>query len=225
MRFDVQDWGLCEYTAAQRRQHELLAARMRGTCPDTLVLVEHPPVFTIGKQGSTSNILIPREQLSIPVLHVERGGDITYHGPGQLVAYPIFLLPAGRRDVKSFLRMLENAIAAACAAFGARPVTIEGLTGVWIATDDGPARRPAWHGERKIASLGCAFKQWISYHGVAVNIENDVTPFSYIHLCGLRGKQAIALKDCCTRPVSLAAFKSGFVSALEKQWHEFCANN
>jgi len=225
MRFDVQDWGLCEYAAAHARQRELLAARMRGACGDTLVLVEHPPVFTIGKQGSASNILVPREQLTIPVLHVERGGDITYHGPGQLVAYPMFQLPPGRRDVKPFLRMLEDAIVAACTTFGARAVTIEGLTGVWIAADDGPPRRPAWNGERKVASLGCAFKQWISYHGVAVNIENDLTPFSYIHLCGLRGKQAVALNDCCARPVSLAAFKPVFVAALEEKWNEFCTIN
>jgi len=222
MPFDLQDWGLCPYGDAQARQRELLAARMRNACGDTLVLVEHPPVFTIGKQGSTANILVSADQLTIPVVHVERGGDITYHGPGQLVAYPIFLLPPGRRDVKSFLRALEDAIVAACRAFGAPALTIEGLTGVWIANDDGPARRPHWHGEKKIASLGCAFKQWIGYHGLAVNIDNDLTPFSYIHLCGLRGKQAVSLKDCCAAPVTLAAFKPVFIRCMETMWNEFC---
>ncbi|MCX7847521.1 MAG: lipoyl(octanoyl) transferase LipB [bacterium] len=225
MRFEVQDWGLCDYSDALARQHAILDARIHGTCNDTLILVEHPPVFTIGRQGSLANLLVPPQQLHIPVVRVERGGDITFHGPGQLVAYPIFALPTRRRNVRSFLRMLENTVAIACASFGANPVLINGLTGVWIATDQGPYQRHSWLGERKIASLGCAFKHWVCYHGVSVNVENDLTPFSFIHLCGLPGKQPIALKDCATRPVSLASFKSVFVQTLEKQWHDFCTSN
>lgn len=223
MRLEVQDWGTCEYTQALARQKHLLAARIQGLIPDTLVLVEHPPVFTIGKQGSVSNILVPRDSLSIPVHHVERGGDITYHGPGQIVAYPIFALPLGRRDVKAFIRMLEDVLVATCRVFGARAVTIEGLTGVWVASDNHLAHRHEWHGERKIASIGCAFKRWVSYHGIALNVTTDLVPFSYINLCGLPGKQPISLIHCATRPVTLAAVKRVFISLLEDHWHAYCS--
>ena len=140
----LSDWGTRPYGESLSAQRDLVAQRIRGDCGDTLVFVEHPAVFTLGRQGGRANILVSDDVLRahhIDVVEVERGGDITYHGPGQLVAYPIFRLPEGRRDIKSFMRALEQAVVRTCGDFGVSAKPIEGLAGVWV-------------GERKICSMG-----------------------------------------------------------------------
>ena len=214
---------MCPYEEARTRQRELLERRINGQCSDTLVLVEHPPVFTIGRQGSRANILVSDAVLAekaITVLEVERGGDITYHGPGQLVAYPIFQLPEGHRNVKAFIRNIEDAVARTCRHFGVQAVTIEGLTGVWVGADspDG-THLSCWKGEKKLASIGLAFRKWISYHGVALNVCGDMTPFTYMHLCGLKGKQAISLAAAAGREIGLDEVKPIFIQQIQELWN------
>ncbi len=219
--FEVLDWGLRPYRAAQAAMTALLHERIAGSRADTLVLVEHPPVLTIGRQGSRANILVADEvlqQRGIAVLEVERGGDITFHGPGQLVAYPIFHLPPGHRNVKAFLHLIEGVIVTVCRQCGAPACTIAGLTGVWIGAGDVGEQRAAWGGEKKVASLGLAFKAWTSYHGVALNVNCDLTPFAFINLCGLKGKQAINLNDATPQPVAMARVKTMFVETFHQVW-------
>ncbi len=214
-----------EYRAALAAQRDILARRISGTCGDTLVLTGHPAVLTIGRQGSADNITVSSETLrarGIEVLEVERGGDITFHGPGQLVAYPIFRLPRYRRDVKAFIRAIERAVVATCREFGAPAVTIEGLTGVWTGRDNGRMLHLAeWSGEKKIASIGLAFKRWTSYHGVALNVSGDLAPFSYIHLCGLKGKTATSLAEATGRRADIEEVKRRFVRHMREMWREF----
>lgn len=225
MNFEVLHLGLTDYEKARALQLELVTKRLSGAIPNTLVITEHPKVFTIGRTGSRSNILVPEAKLkeeNIQVINVERGGDITYHGPGQLVAYPIFLLPKGRRDLKSFLRLLEQSVIETAATFGAKTCSIEGLTGVWE-SPTGERYLPSWHGERKLTSMGLAFRRWVSYHGLALNVEADLTPFSYMNLCGLVGKRPVNLKDLATREVSMKKVCEVLIKEIQKQvapWEE-----
>lgn len=225
MNFEVLNIGLTDYEKARALQLELVEKRLRGEIPNTLVLTQHPKVFTIGRTGSRSNILVPEAKLkaeNIQVINAERGGDITYHGPGQLVAYPIFLLPKGHRDLKSFLRLLEQSVIETAATFGARTCSIEGLTGVWE-SPTGETYLPSWHGERKLTSMGLAFRRWVSYHGLALNVETDLTPFSYMNLCGLVGKRPVNLKDLAAREVSMEVVSEVLVNEIKKlvaPWEE-----
>jgi lipoate-protein ligase B len=224
--FDVIDWGCRSYLEGYAGQKELLKARLCGEAGDTLVLVEHAPVFTIGRQGSRDNILVGPEFLKekgIEVLEIERGGDITYHGPGQLVAYPIFHLAEGRRDVKRFFRELERVIIRTCRRFAVPAVTIEGLTGVWIGNDSTSGTHiAAWQTERKIASIGLAFKKWTSYHGIALNVCGDLAPFTYMHLCGLKGKQAISLSEAAGKKITIEQVKPVFIEEMRTMWNGLC---
>lgn len=222
--FSVIDRGLCSYTDAHAEMLALLRERLSGVRTDTLLVCEHPPVLTIGRQGSRANIRVAEEALharGIDVIDVERGGDITFHGPGQLVAYPIFTLPAGRRNVKMFIRSVEQALVRTCRHFGAPACTIAGLTGVWIGPDDRGEQRTAWDGECKVASLGFAFKAWTSYHGIALNVACDLTAFDLIHLCGLRGKLAINLSEAAKQPLTVAAVAPMFIATMRDLWHAY----
>ena len=207
MNIKIIDWGKKDYGDALNAQRELLELRIYDKIPNTLVLTEHPAVFTIGRQGSVENILVGNEKLkeeNIKTLNVERGGDITYHGVGQLVAYPIFKMPEGHRNIKKFFRMIEKSVVETCREFGANAVTIEDLTGVWVGPPDSEiVGQPGlkenhlkkWTNEKKICSIGLAFKKWTSYHGVALNVNCNLKPFSYMHLCGLKGKEATSLEE------------------------------
>ena len=219
MEFEVLDLGLTRYADAHAKQLELLKKRIAGEIPDTLILTEHHKVFTLGKTGHISNILVPKEKLekeNIEVVNVERGGDITYHGPGQLVAYPIFFLPKGRRDLKSFLRLLEQSVIETAKTFQAKTCVIDGLTGVWE-SKTGEEHLTSWHGERKLTSMGLAFKNWVSFHGLALNVEADLTPFSYMNLCGLVGKRAVNLRDLTNDTFTFDNVKNTLVEEIRKQ--------
>ena len=219
MVFEVLDLGLTRYENAHAKQLELLQKRIAGKIPDTLVLTEHHKVFTLGKTGHISNILVPKEKLeqeNIEVVNVERGGDITYHGPGQLVAYPIFFLPKGRRDLKSFLRLLEQSVIETAKTYQAKTCVIDGLTGVWE-SKTGEEHLTSWHGERKLTSMGLAFKNWVSFHGLALNVEADLTPFSYMNLCGLVGKRPVNLRDLTNDTFTFNNVKNTLVEEIRKQ--------
>ena len=175
--------GCVEYRRALELQLSRVDCRARGETPDTLLLLTHPHVYTFGRTGEQANLLVAEEDLTregIPVERVARGGDVTYHGPGQLVGYPIVLL--ARPDVHRFVRSLESALIEALAVFGVSSRRIEGMTGVWV-------------GEKKIASIGVGVKRWITYHGFALNVTTDLSYFGRIHLCGLKGREATSLAE------------------------------
>jgi len=153
-------------------QQDLVASRQSGSIPDTLILVEHPDVITLGRSAKPSNVLCPGE---IPVVSIERGGDVTYHGPGQLVAYPIFLLREDERDLHRFLRSLEEVLVRTLADFGLAGIREPGKTGVWIAREGA---------SRKLASIGVAVRKWVTLHGLALNVTTDLTRFGAINPCG-----------------------------------------
>jgi lipoyl(octanoyl) transferase len=152
-----------------------LASRIAGDVADALLLVEHDEVITVGRRpGAAANLVAPGD---VPVVEVERGGDVTYHGPGQLVGYPVVALAPGERDVGRYLRALEDALGAALAELGVKGAGRRaGLTGVWV----GGAERP-----RKIASIGIAVRRWVTWHGFALNVTTDLARFHTIQPCGL----------------------------------------
>jgi lipoyl(octanoyl) transferase len=175
--------GCLEYRRALDLQLSFVDRRVRGETPDTLLLLTHPHVYTFGRAGDPANLLVPQDALAtegIAVERVGRGGDVTYHGPGQLVGYPIVFL--ARPDVHRFVRSLEDALIEALDAFDIPACRIEGLTGVWA---DG----------KKIASIGIGVKRWVTYHGFALNVSTDLSYFHRIHLCGLKGREATSMAE------------------------------
>lgn len=182
---EVRDLGLMEYAQAWQLQKRLVVERVEGKIPDTLLLVEHPPVITMGSSARPEAMLLP-----LPVYKVERGGDITYHGPGQLVGYPIIHLGERGLKVRNYLRLLESVLIEAVAPLGVSGERLEGFTGVWA-------------GGRKIASIGVAVKQQVSYHGFALNVNCDLKHFRLIYPCKLEPEQISSLSQHLGRPVSM----------------------
>jgi lipoyl(octanoyl) transferase len=166
------DLGVREYAEVLRMQRELVAARQAGTALDTLIVVEHPEVITLGRNAKPENVLGAGD---IPVVAIERGGDVTLHGPGQLVAYPIFFLREPERDLGRYLRGLEEAVIRTCAQFGLAGRRVPGRTGVWTAAAAEP---------RKLASIGIAVRRWVTLHGLALNVATDLARFATINPCG-----------------------------------------
>lgn len=172
--------GVQEYGKAHRIQQDFVDRRARGEVEDTLLLVEHPPVITLGR-GTCGDV--PRVD-GIPVHPVARGGAATYHGPGQVVAYPIVYLDEGDRDLHKYLRDLEEAAILTCGDLGVETGRKPGHTGVWV------------HGEKKISSVGVAVRRWVTYHGLALNVDVDLTPFRRFRPCGLDGSVMTSLAEC-----------------------------
>jgi lipoyl(octanoyl) transferase len=174
------------YAEAVALQEALVDARRRGEAPDTLLLLEHPPVITLGRSAHRGNVLADDarlEELGIEIHESGRGGDVTYHGPGQLVGYPILALVEGRRDAHAYLRDLEEALILTAADFGVRGRRIPGLTGVWV-------------GDRKLAAIGVRIGAgWITSHGFALNVAGDLSGFETIVPCGLEGRGVTSLAE------------------------------
>ncbi len=170
----VIEAGLVPYAEALEWQHALAEARISGRLAhDVLLLLEHPPVVTLGRGARTGHVLRPD---GVEVFDVERGGDVTYHGPGQLVGYPILDLTAYKPDLHWYLRALEQALINALAALGIAAGRHPGYTGVWTGA-----------GSRKIASIGVHVKQWVTWHGFALNVTTDLSQFDRIVPCGIPG--------------------------------------
>jgi lipoate-protein ligase B len=186
------DLGLVDYPQALELQESRVRQRCQGEGGDTLLLLEHPPVFTLGRGADDRNILAPQQT---PVHRVSRGGDVTFHGPGQLVGYPIIDLTAHGRDVHAYLRALEAVLIEALAEYGLEAQRKAGLTGVWV-------------GERKIASIGVGVRRWITYHGFALNVNPELAYFTAIVPCGLAGVRMTSMAECLARPVSVAEMTS-----------------
>jgi lipoate-protein ligase B len=188
------DLGTREFGEVWALQRDLVAARQRDEIPDTLVLVEHPHVITLGRGTHRENLLLTGD---MPVFEIERGGDVTYHGPGQLVGYPIFLLRQPERDLHVYLRNLEEALIRALTRFDLPSTRKAGWTGVWNAT-----------AERKLASIGVAVKRWVTLHGFALNVSTDLARFSAINPCGLEASVMGSMEGVLGRAVPFAGVKA-----------------
>jgi lipoyl(octanoyl) transferase len=184
--------GLVRYEEAIVAQRWLVEARQDGELPDVLLLLEHPPVYTRGRRSTAEELPMAvewYEMQGIEVHDTDRGGRVTYHGPGQLVAYPIVALKPYGDDVHEYVRRLEQVAISSLAAHGVETETIEGLTGVWTKGTPPPAEGEA----RKIASIGVHVSRGVTSHGIAVNINNDLQPFEWIVPCGIEGCRVTSL--------------------------------
>ena len=193
--FIYHDLGRIEYEKALERQtvafNALLEAKAQGrTGENRLFFCEHQPVLTIGKSGKDTNLLIPEEQLvqrGISFYHINRGGDITYHGPGQLVCYPILNLEEFHLGLKEYVHLLEEAVICVCAFYGIEAGRLEKATGVWL---EGSTPRA-----RKICAIGVRSSHYVTMHGLALNVNTDLRYFSYIHPCGFIDKGVTSLRQ------------------------------
>ena len=186
--------GLMDYREAWDLQGKLASARIdRVLDRDIILMLEHPPVFTLGRRGGLDNLKIPEaflETRGIQIEHVERGGDITFHGPGQLVVYPIADLRAGGWSVVGFVGKLEEIMIRIAGDFGVIAERNEKNRGVWV-------------GRKKLGSVGIAVRHDVSFHGFAINANTDLEPFTWINPCGLTDVQMIAMKDLLGRDLSM----------------------
>lgn len=181
----TERWGLVPFQEAWERQRELAFRVERGDAPNTLVLCQHPTVITIGRNGTTDNVLEDAARLSargVDVIPIDRGGDVTIHNPGQLVGYPIFNLTTLKPDLHWFLRTLEASIIDSVSQFGIESSTVKGLTGVWVAE------------ARKICAIGIHCRKWVIYHGFALNVYNDLADFDMIVPCGIPGRDVTSVE-------------------------------
>ena len=185
--------GQCAYKEAYALQMRLLKERSEGIIPDTLLLMTHPPVYTIGRSGTRKHILVPDSVLEnegLTVHEVDRGGDITYHGPGQLVGYPILDLRQHGKDLHMLHYQYEEVIIRVLRKYDVEAGRIPEYPGVWI-------------DEKKIGTLGIGVSNWISYHGWALNVDPDMSHFSFITPCGIPGKGITSLRDILGRTISM----------------------
>jgi lipoyl(octanoyl) transferase len=189
----VHQLGLVDYGEGLRLQQELIAQRKAGTIPDTLLLLEHPHVYTLGRNAKRANLLVTEERLAeigAQIFETDRGGDITYHGPGQLVGYPIFDLTQHRRDIAWYMRSLEEVFIRVAKDYGIDAARLAGAPGVWI-------------GNEKLVALGVHISRWVTSHGFAFNISPDLGYFDHIVPCGLKDKGVTSLARLLGREVSM----------------------
>jgi lipoyl(octanoyl) transferase len=181
----VVDLGRVDYGDALELQQTVHAARVAGDMQDTLLLVEHPPTITMGRGADAAHLLAPPDrlfELGIEVHEIARGGDVTFHGPGQLVAYPVIDLATYRGDLGRYLRDLEETVIRCLAGFGLAGRRVEGLTGVFV-------------GEGKIAAIGVQVRRWVSLHGLALNVTTDLSFYSHIVPCGISDRPVTSMAE------------------------------
>jgi lipoyl(octanoyl) transferase len=206
----VRRLGVVDYAAALELQQELVEARRSGTIPDTLLLLEHPPVITLGvkTRGKPTNVVASPDELArqgVEVFETGRGGDVTYHGPGQLVGYPILDLSPHRRDVHRYVRDLEEALIGAVGAFGIEAHRVSGLTGIW----SGSAGQ-----EEKLAAIGVRISRWITSHGFALNVAPDLRHFQLIVPCGIADRGVTSMEQLLGRPVPMTDVEDAVAGAM-----------
>jgi lipoyl(octanoyl) transferase len=195
--------GLTPYREAWDLQRSLAGAVSQGAIPDTVILLEHPPVVTLGRRAEERELHVPAGA-EVEIVETDRGGKSTYHGPGQLVCYPILDLNRHGRDVKRYVRDLEQAIIGTVGAFGIEATRLEGLTGVWL-------ERPP----RKLASIGVHVSRWVTTHGYALNVDLDPSPFTdWITACGLEDAAFTSMARELGRPVTVDEVRSHAAAAL-----------
>lgn len=209
------DWGRTRYRDATQRQLEQVEQRLTGTVGDALIFTEHEPVYTVGRrQGAEVHLLrneTQRRDAGVELETTNRGGDITYHGPGQIVGYPIVDL-SSRRDLHAYLRCLEQVLIDTVAEFGVSAERRPGLTGIWVE-------------DRKLAAIGVAVRRWIAYHGFALNVAPDLRHFEGIVPCGIQSTQGTvtSLARELGRPVALEQVKPMLAERFQRAWVQFLA--
>ena len=212
----VRRLGLLDYGAAIDLQHRLVEDRRAGRIGDTLLLLEHPPVITLGAKtrGRRDHLVATPDQLAeagVAVYETGRGGDITYHGPGQLVGYPIFDLRPDRCDVHRYVRDLEDVLIRAVATLGVAAGRVPGLTGAWA----GPTGR-----EEKIGAIGVRISRWITSHGFALNVSADLEPFTWIVPCGIADRGVTSVERVLGRHVMMADVADAVARAMAEVFGE-----
>lgn len=212
----VLDIGTRGYKEVWDLQKIIQVKRVEEKIPNTLILVEHHPVITMGKSGNQSNVLFPIDFLKekgVQYYEIERGGDVTYHGPGQLVGYPIFNVKDGLAGIKPFINGIEEAIIATLLDFGIKGYQKEKMIGVW--TQKG-----------KVCSIGVAVKRWVSFHGFALNVNTDLTYFDMIVPCGLKNVEVTSMQQMLGNKVSMDEVKRSVVrrfgEIFEQEVTEVC---
>jgi lipoyl(octanoyl) transferase len=199
----VMQLGLVGYEEAWALQRSLAGAVSQGAIPDTVLFLEHPPVITLGRTTTDGELHVPPDA-EVEVVETNRGGKSTYHGPGQLVCYPILDLNRHGRDVKRYVRDLEAAICRTLQAFGVAGTQLEGLTGVWLESPP-----------RKIASIGVHVSRWVTTHGYALNVDLDPTPFTrWITACGLEEAAFTTMARELGRPLSVDEVRPAAAEAI-----------
>lgn len=207
MKLNVIDWNIIPYADAWTRQTEwfyaLVRAKQAGEeYENHIILCEHPHVYTLGRSGKEGNMLLSEEQLQkigATLYHIDRGGDITYHGPGQLVCYPILNLEEFSLGLKEYVHLLEEAVILVCASYGITAGRLEKATGVWLEGDTPRAR--------KICAIGVRSSHFVTMHGLALNVNTDLRYFSYIHPCGFIDKGVTSLQQELKREVPMEEVK------------------
>lgn len=194
--------GRVEFDRVLAWQRGLVKLRREGMARDTIILVEHPAVVTVGKNGHTDNYKNLKEE----PFFIERGGDVTYHGPGQLVAYFIFDLTRRNRDVHDFMSNIQQGVIDTLADYGIAARKGDEYTGVWV-------------DEKKIASIGVAIKKWISFHGVAINLNTDLSAFGNINPCGLQSSVMTSVQEIKNKKVDLGDFGDNLLSKYTELFH------
>lgn len=191
--------GRVEFERTLRWQHGLVRLRREGMARDTIITVEHPPVITVGKDGHKDNYA----SLSCEPVFIERGGDVTYHGPGQLVVYFIFNLTRRGRDIHSFIAKIQDGI-------------IRALTEIGISAQKGEEHTGVWVDKKKIASIGVAVKHWISFHGAAINLNTDLSEFKQINPCGLEAEVMTSAREILGHEIDIHAFSRRLLQAYTR---------
>lgn len=207
MELEIIDWNQVPYTEGWNRQtvlfDEIVAAKRAGTSyVNHIVFCEHHHVYTLGRSGKEANMLLGEEQLQrigATLYHIDRGGDITYHGPGQQVCYPILNLEEFGLGLKEYVHLLEEAVIGVCASYGIEAGRVDKATGVWL---DGDTSRA-----RKICAIGVRSSHYVTMHGLALNVNTDLRYFSYINPCGFVDKGVTSLQHELRREVSMAEVK------------------
>jgi len=210
----IIDLGLIDYERAWDLQHQLWSRRVEEELPDVLLFLEHPHVITLGRRGNRSHLIASPEVLEamkIPLFHVERGGDVTYHGPGQIVVYPVFNLKDYGYRLVRYVSQLEEVILSVLKDFG-------------IVGRRDPLNRGVWVDGEKIASVGVAIKRWVSFHGLSLNYETDLKYFELINPCGLEGKKMTSMSKILRKEISRGHLveRVGFYfkEIFERDWEE-----
>ena len=204
MQCAVEQLGHVEYAAGLELQRERVAARKAGAIPDTLLLLEHPHVYTLGRNARRENVLVSPSFLrarGAEVFETDRGGDVTYHGPGQLVGYPIIDLTQHRRDIAWYMRSLEEVFIRVTAEYGIEAGRLQGAAGVWV-------------GNAKLVAVGVHISRWVTSHGFAFNVNTDLSFFDWIVPCGLHGRGVTSLQRLLGHPVDMEDVSSKVIEAF-----------
>ena len=202
MALIVRDLGMSPYAAALALQEELLARKSGGAADDYLLLLEHEPVYTLGRGADAADLLGADQFFGVPVFRVGRGGGVTFHGPGQLVAYPIITLHRGGRDVHRYVRTLEDVLIAVCGEFRIDAQRRAGLTGVWV-------------GDAKIASIGVGVRRWTTFHGIALNVSTDLRFFEAIVPCRMPEVRMTSMAVVLGAAPQMAEVRASFVRQFQ----------